>query len=226
MSSKIVYWTGGVSGLLLGVGYLIVIALYVPIGAPPAAVDALLPYLASHPIRWQWIIGLSVLTDFLLLPLAASIYFVLRNANRYLLALAAVCILLFVFLDLAITWPNYSVAMTLGREYSQAATEFERNAISLSAQPAAAVLHSPLLFVYNTLTLAVGMFLTGFLMLRSTFGPVTAYLGLTAGSAGILAVAGSFFTTALNRAVIVASALTTVWALVVGLQLCRARAAD
>jgi len=221
MNGKGVYWTGGVCGLILGIAYLIIITLYAPIGAPPINVDALLLHLATNPTRWWWIIGLSVLTDFLFIPLAASIYFVLRNVNSYMIGLAAGCMILFVFLDLAITWTSYSAAMALGSSYLRALTEVQKSAILTAAQPVGAVLHSNLLFVYNTLTLAAGIFLTGIVMLRSTVGKATAYLGIITGCAGILAVVGSFFTSALNSAIIVASCLTTLWAFIVGYQFCR-----
>jgi hypothetical protein len=146
---------------------------------------------------------------------------VLRSVNCYIVGLSAGCIILFVFLDLAITWTNYSVALALGSGSLRAATEVQKSAVLTAAQPVGAVLHSNLLFVYNTITLAAGTFLTGIVMLRSTFGKATAYLGIATGCAGILGVIGSFFTTALNSAIIVASCLTTLWAFVVGYQFCR-----
>ena len=221
VNESLVYFFGGGCGLVFGVAYLIIIALYAPIGAPPVSVDALLLYLAAHPTRWSWIIGLSVLTDFLFLPLAASIYFVLRRVDRYMISLAAGCMILFVVLDLAITWTNYAAAMTLGDGYLKAVTEVQKSALLSAAEPVGAVLHSKLLFVYNSLTLAAGILLTGIVMLRSTFGKTTAYLGIATGCAGVIAVIGSFLTSALNSAIIVASCLTTLWVLIVGYQFCR-----
>ena len=184
-------------------------------------VDALLLYLATNSSRWWWIIGLSVLTDFLFIPLAASIYFVLRNINRYMIWLAAGCIILFVILDLAITWTNYAAAMALGNGYLKASTEIQKTAILTTAEPVGAVLHSKLLFVYNSLTLAAGILFTGMVMLRGAFGKVSAYLGIATGCAGVLAVLGSFLTSALSSAIILASCLTTLWVFIVGYQFCR-----
>jgi hypothetical protein len=89
-----VYLIGGGCGLVLGIAYLAIIALYAPIGAPPSSIEALLLYLATNSSRWWWIVGLSVSTDFLFIPFAASTYFVLRNVNRYVICLAAGCIIL------------------------------------------------------------------------------------------------------------------------------------
>jgi len=216
-----VYCTGGVCGLILGVAYVAIIVLYVPIGAPPVHVDALLAYLAANSARWWWIVALSVLTDFLFVPLTISICFVLRSADRYLLWLAAGCIMLFVVLDLAVTWTGYVSLMSLSGDYCRAVTETQKAAILTAAAPGCALLHSKLLFVYNTLTLAVGILLSGLVMLRSTFGNGAAYLGIATGCAGIVSVCGSFFFTALSSAIILASCLTMLWVIVVGYRLCR-----
>lgn len=216
-----VYFIGGGCALVLGVAYVIIIALYAGMGAPPVSIEPLLLYLAKNSSRWSWIIGLSVLTDFLFIPLAASIYFVLRNVNRYMICLAAACIVLFVVLDLAITWTDYAAAMALGSAYLSASTDVQRSAILITAVPIGAVLHSKLLFVYNSLTLAAGILLTGIGMLRSTFGKASAYAGIAAGSAGVLAVVSSFLTNSLSGAIILASCLTTLWVFIVGYQFCR-----
>ena len=79
MNEKLVYCTGGVCALVLGLGYLVIIGLYAPIGAPPVSIDALLLYLTTNSTRWWWIIGLSVLTDFLFVPLALTIHFALKK---------------------------------------------------------------------------------------------------------------------------------------------------
>jgi len=221
VNESLAYFFGGACGLLLGIAYVIIIALYAPIGAPPISADALLLYLAGNETRWRWIIGLSVLTDFLFIPLAASIWFVLRKVNLYLVGLAATCVILFVFLDLAITWMNYTAAMALAGRYSKAVTDIEKSAILAAAEPIAAVLHSMLLFVYNSLTLAGGILLTGIVMVRSMFSRAIAYVGIATGCVGVLAVAGPFFIHALNSAIIVASCLTTVWVFALGYQFCR-----
>lgn len=216
-----VYAVGASSAIALGLGYVIIIALYAPIGAPPGNAQALLGYLGAHPIRWQWIIGLSVLTDIAFLPLAASLYLVFRNLDRYLTLLATGSIALFVVLDLAITWTNYSAAVALGSEYRLAGTEFQRSAIVAAATPISAVLHSELLFVYNSLTLGVGILLIGILMRRSMFGNAAAYLGIATGLASIVAVVGSFVSSATGVVIVLASCLTLLWAFVVGYRFLR-----
>ena len=219
-SDGLVYFTGGVCALILGLAYVIIIALYAPIGAPPIRVDARLTYLAANATRWWWIIGLSVLTDFLFVPLTVSNYFALKEANRYLILLASACIMLFVCLDLAITWTNYTSLMTLSGAYARAATEIQRANLLAAAGASAAVLQSSLLFVYNTLTLAVGILVSGLVMLRGVFGKPAAYMGIATGFVGIVSVTGSLFISGFSIAIILASCLTTLWVVVVGWNLC------
>lgn len=218
---KWLYRVGGASAVLFGVAYIIIIALYVPIGAPPAGPEARLAYHAANPALWWAILGLSVLTDFLLVPVALALYLALKGVNRNLMLLAVAFIGLFIILDLALTWTNYAVLITLSGDYAAAADETQRLAAIAAAYYPTAVLESDLLFVYNTLTLSVGILLTGLVMLRGIFGRITAYLGVATGVIGIIAVVGPLLVSALDVTVILASALTTIWALFVGYGLYR-----
>ena len=71
---------------------------------------------------WWAILGLSVLTDFLFVPIAISLYMALKGFNRNAMLLATACIALFVFLDLALTWPNYGALITFSGMYSKCAS--------------------------------------------------------------------------------------------------------
>ena len=77
------------------------------------------------------------------------------------------------------------------------------------------MLTSPLEIVYAIVTLSSGILVTGFVMLRSTFHKITAYLGLATGILGVLSLTGLTLTI-LGNAV-----FATVWFLLVGYGLCR-----
>lgn len=213
------YQAGGVSALILGLAYVAIIALYVPMGAPPAGAEPRLAYLAGNTSAWWAILGLSVLTDFLFVPMAISLYVALKGFNRHAMVLATACVALFVFLDLALTWPNYGALITFSGAYSRAANEAQRQAVVTVANYPSAVLESGLLFVYNSLTLAIGILLTGWVMLQGIFSKSAAYLGLITGILGVVSVVGSFFGDALSAGIIVTSLLTTVWVTFVGYRL-------
>jgi len=217
--SKWLCRAGGVSGVALGIGYIAIIGVYVIIGAPPKGVEERLSYLAGHTAAWWWILGLSVLTDLLFVPLALAMYTALKDVNRSLMLLAVSCVALFVLLDLEITWTNYAALITLSGKYASAASAVEKEAVVAIAAVPEIMLESGLLFVYNSLTLAVGMLLAGLVMLRGRFGKASAYFGIAAGALGTVAVVGSFFVRFLDSLIILVSLLTMVWTVVVGCRL-------
>jgi len=218
---KWLYRVGGISALVLGIAYIMIIALYIPIGAPPSGAEARLAYLAGNTTVWWMILGLSVLTDFLFMPVTLALYLALREVNRNVMLLATACAGLFIILDLAITWTNYAALITLSGSYAAAADDAQRAVVVAAVTYPSAVLESSLLFVYNTLTLAVGILMTGLVMRKGIFSKSTAYLGMATGGLGIVAVVGPFFARSLSITIIIASALTTVWVLFVGYRLYR-----
>jgi hypothetical protein len=129
---------------------------------------------------------------------------------------------LFVVLDLALTWTNYAYAIVLSGDYAAATSDAQRAAFVAAAHYPSTLLESQLLFVYNSLTLAVGILLTGLVMRQGLFNKSTAYLGVITGVLGVVAVASSFFASSVSTvAIILTSVLTTVWVLLVGYRLYR-----
>ena len=76
---KWLYRVGGISAIVFGIAYIVIIALYVPMGALPSGAEAWLAYIAGNTTAWWAILGLSVLTDFLLVSVALSLYLALRG---------------------------------------------------------------------------------------------------------------------------------------------------
>ena len=218
---KWLYRVGGISALVLGTAYIVIVALYVPVGTPPSGAEARLAYLAENTTVWWAILGLSVLTDFLFVPVALSLYLALKGINRNAMLVATAFVVLFVVLDLAVTWPNYASLITLAGKYGAATNDAQRVVLVAAADYPSAVLESSLLGVYVILVPAVGILMTSLVMLKGIFSKSTAYLGLVTGILGIVSVAGSPFVSFLSVAVIVTSVLTTVWVLFVGYRLYR-----
>jgi len=75
---KWMYRVGGLASLMIGIAYLAIIALYAPAGVPPEGGEAKLEYLIGKTGHWWVIVGVSVLTNFLYVPVALSLYFALR----------------------------------------------------------------------------------------------------------------------------------------------------
>jgi hypothetical protein len=212
------YRLGAISAFALVIGYLIIIALYIPVYPFPDQGQAMLEYLNGKTSVWWAIIGVSALTDFLYALIAFALYQALKGINRDAMVVATGLKWLFVVLELAIAWPNYVVLLTLSESYAAATTDLQRASYVASANYATAMLNSKLGF-YSILVPALGTLLVGLVMRKGIFNKATAYLGVVAGVLGIISVLGPLFVSALDPTIILTSLLTTVWFLLVGLRL-------
>jgi hypothetical protein len=210
---------GGLSAIALGVSYIAIIALYVPGGAMPRGAEERLRHLADHTTEWWMILGLSVATDLLFLPLMWSLYTSLRNVNKNAMLAGTGLVGLFVLLDLTVTWPNYAALISLADAYAAAGDDTQRAVLLGAANYAVEVLSSGLFGVYTILVPALGVFVIGLVMLKGAFGKVAAYLGMAAGIVGVISVVGPLVVDAAGTAVILSSILTTAWVLLVGYKL-------
>lgn len=68
------YRVGGIAALVLGIAYIIIVPLYAHVGAPPIGGEAWFKYLPGKTTVWWAILALSVLTDFLFVPVAFALY--------------------------------------------------------------------------------------------------------------------------------------------------------
>ena len=210
------YRVGGVSALVLGMAYIVVFPLYAHVGAPPSGDgEAWLKYFAGKTTVWWAILGLSVLTDFLYVPVALSLYLALKGVHRNAMLLATALVGLFVVLDLAVTWSAFASLLTLSGHYAAASNDVQRAAYVAAAHGASAVLTSRLEVVYAIVVLSSGILMIGFVMLKGVFSRTTAYLGVLTGILGIVSIAG------LSVTIIMNAVLATVWLLFVGYRLYR-----
>jgi hypothetical protein len=215
---KWLYRVGGISALVIGIAYIIIFPLFAHVGgAPSSDGEVWLKYLEGKTTVWWAILGLCVLTDFLFVPVALSLYLALRRVNRNAMLVATAFVGLFVVLDLAVTWTNYASLLTLSGLHSAATNDVQRAAYVAAANYASAVLASRTEVFYSIVDLSVGILMIGFVMLqgKGIFSKTTAYLGLAVGIFGIVSTAG-FFVIIITNAV-----LTTVWVLFVGYRLFR-----
>src|SRR5215470_9417598 len=114
------YRAGGISALVLGLAYVAIFPLYARVGAPPTGDGAAwLHYLAGKTDVWWTILGLSVLTDLLFVPVALA----LERIHRPAMLLATALVALFVALDLAVTWTGYASLLNLSARHSAATND-------------------------------------------------------------------------------------------------------
>jgi hypothetical protein len=210
-----VYRLGGVASLAIGVAYIAIIALYASVGAPPVGGEAWLTYLAGKTTAWWAIVGVSVLTNFLFVPVALSLYFALRRVNRIATLIGVAFVGLFVTLELAVNWASYASLIMLSQDYAAASNESQRAILVAAASYPSVVIASPLALVYAIGTLSFGFLVIGWVMLKGVFNKLTAYVGIVTGILGIAAVAG------VSIAVILNAVFATIWLFLVGYRLYR-----
>ncbi len=208
--------------MVLGVSYVVIIVAYVLAGAPPNEAEQWLKYLSERTTAWWTILGLSVVTDLLFVPVAISLFLALKSVNRNAMLAGAGLLIAFVFLDLSVTWPNYASLIGLSGQYTSATNDALRtHVIVTAAQYPAAVLNSSLIGVYAILIPSLGNLIVGLVMLKGDFSKLTAYLAVISGILGVVAVVGPHFAPVLGLTIVIGSVLTTVWVFLAGYRLYR-----
>ena len=215
---KWLYRVGGISALVIGIVYIIIFPLFAHVGgAPSGGGEVWLKYLEGKTTVWWAILGLSVFTDFLFVPVALSLYVALERVNRNAMLVATAFVGLFVVLDMSVLWTNYASLLTLSALHTAATTDVQRASYVAAADYASAVLASHTEVFYSIVDLSLAILIIGFVMLKAKgmFNKTTAYLGLSAGIFGIVSIAGFFVIIIIN------ALLVTLWLLFVGYRLFR-----
>lgn len=220
---KWIYRVGGLSGIVLGIGYFLTIPVMILYagGFPPPGTEARLSFFAEHAAGWWAATALMIFTDLLYLPVFLALYQALKGIHKYMMLLAFACAGLFVALDLAVTWTAYSSLITMGSSYAAATSDAQRAIIVAAAGYPSAITDSPLLGIYANLFPALGLLFAGLVMRKGIFNKALAYLGVVAGVSGILAGVGPIFVGALDIAQYINASLAMIWFLVVGWKLYR-----
>lgn len=206
---------GGLSALVIGLAYLVIIGLYSVTGAPPVGGEAWLNYLVGKTSAWWAIVGISVFTNFLYVPVALALYFALYRVNYQAMLIGVAFVGLFITLELAVNWASYASLIMLSGDYAAASDDAQRALLIAAANYPSSVIASPLALVYAVGTLSFGFLVIGVVMLHGVFNKLTAYLGILTGILGLMAVAG------VGLAVILNAVSATLWLFFVGYRLYR-----
>lgn len=218
---KWIYRVGGLSGIVLGLGYLLTIPVTVLFagGFPPPGVEARLAFFAEHAAGWWAVTGLMVFTDLLYVPFFLALYHALKGINIYMMLLAFACAGLFVVLDLAVTWTAYPSLIILSGNYAEVTSDAQRAIIVASAGYPSTIVDSPLSGIYAILIPALGLLFASLVMLKGIFSKTLAYMGVVAGVCGILAGIGPLFISELETFQYINASLALIWFFFVGFKL-------
>lgn len=208
----------GIAGLLVGLCYPVIIALYVMAGTDMPSGDdgpAWLDYMSAHTAAWWGIIGLSVFTNLLWLPFALGLYRVLHQSSQTMALAGAGLMALFVVLELTTSWPAYSVLVTLAGAVT--GDGVPSAAQVAAAEYSAATLSSPLLPYYAIVVPAVGKVVIGGAMFRGGPFPRThGGIAIAVGLVDVVSVIGAVAWEPLRLAIVPASLFSGIWFVVVG----------
>jgi hypothetical protein len=203
----------GISTLVLGLAYVGTVVLYLYVGKLPSGGEAWLKYLDGKQAVWWWILGLSVLTDLLFIPLALALYAALGAVNKGAAAIVAALIGLFVALDLTGTWSHYASLISLSGGYAAATSAAQRAQDVAAANYGAAFLGSRLEAFYSFGLLSSAILLVSLIMLKGDFGKAAAYAGIAGGIFGIVSITGW------NLPVLLNALLVAIWIFLVSYRL-------
>jgi hypothetical protein len=167
LRTRALYRAGAVSAIVLAVLYVVITGLYVAAALAPTDLQARLAYHATNEPTWWAIMWLSVFTDLLYMPVAAALYLALATVNRNAMLAGACLLVLFVILDLAITWPNYAALISLSAEYAATTGKAHRATLIAAASYPKAILDSSLLGAYIILVPGLGVLVIGLVLLCS-----------------------------------------------------------
>jgi hypothetical protein len=218
---KWIYRVGGLSALVLGIGYLLTIIVTITYagGFQPLGVESRLAFFAKHAAGWWVTMALMIFTDLLYVPVFLALYQALKGINKYMMLLAITCEGLFIALDLAVTWTAYSSLITMSGNYVAATSDAQRSLIVAAAGYPSAIIDSPLSGIYAIFIPALGLLLASLVMRKGAFNKVLAYMGVIAGVCGMLAGIGPIFISALETAQYINASLAMIWFFFVGLRL-------
>ena len=216
-----IYRVGGLSAIVLGIGYLLTIPVTILYagGFPPLGAEARLAFFADHAAGWWAATALMVFTDLLYVPVFLALYHALKGFNKYMMLLAFACGGLFVVLDLAITWTAFPSLIILGGNYAAATSDAQRAIIVAAAGYPSAIVDSPLSGIYAILFPGLGELLASLVMRKGIFNKTLAYMGVIAGVCGILAGIGPIFISELETFQYINASLAMIWFFFVGLKL-------
>ena len=210
---------GAVATLILVVGWFLTFPVYGSVGIAPTGDEGRLLAYGGHSAGWWTILGLMVFTDLIYVVVWVTLYEALKRIDRIMMLLALASHLLFVVLDLAVTWTNHAALFTLGSQYVAAATEAQREVLLAAAGAPAAVMDSPLATIYSIGIPSLGTLLAGLVMLKGGFGKLTGWLAIAVGITAVPAIVGPYIIGPSDPSHIINALIATVMYVLVGWRL-------
>jgi hypothetical protein len=211
-----VYSVGGICLLVAGAAILVVAVLSILLGPPPGATEEYLIALAGHAALARFNFALFALTDVLLLLGALALYLSLNRVAKNAMLVATALLAMYAVVDLAVTELNSLTLVALTQQYGSAVSDAQRAAYVAAADYARATL--PIGTFFSYFVSSIGLLIVSIVMLKGIFSKPTAYAGMVASVAGIIA---SFYLVLPTLALLMTPSLVAfgLWSVLAGARL-------
>lgn len=215
----------GISGIAIAIGYIVITILFVLSGSPlPKDASSWIIYLDGKSSLWWFIIWLSIITDILYLPVTYGLYKLLNKSHKGLMLISSVLFILFVFLELAITWSKYPALLEIAGRYHGTENDELRSIYMASIETLSIEFQTPVTTFYCIFIPSIAVILSSYIMLQEKVGSrVISFIGLISGTFNSISAIGRYFYEALENLVIPGSFLSLFWFLCVGITLIKQR---
>ncbi len=180
---KGMYKIGGVSAMLGGILIVITLPFFYAVSSafPPSSGLEAMKAITGNKLFFLASEGLGTLFTILLLPFAFALYLALKGVNRSYMLIASALIGVGILLFLVDTAVASSLAsLSDGYVAATGAQQAAYIAIADLAQGTRTAL-----FVLGAIPMAVGILITGLVMLKGVFSKWIAYIGVSAGILGL-----------------------------------------
>ena len=218
--SRDIFFSAGVSGILVAIGYFIISICFSISGFPlPADGESWIKYLDGKIELWTVIIWLSIITDILYIIIALGLLKFYENKYKFWVVLASIFLILFVVLELAGTWSLYPTIIELYKNYTISdstakqslylgAIEFASTQFQTSANSFYAIVLPSLAVIIYCLVMFIS----------KHFGKLISIIGLISGICNIVSVLGGLVYEPLEKLIIPGSFLALFWFLGIGIK--------
>lgn len=216
---------GGISGIAIGIGYVIITGAYTMAGFPlPTDSLSWINYLNGNFHIWWSIIWLSIITNLLYLPFAYAMYELMKKTHAGMLLISLSLFTLFVVLELSITWSRYPALLDLVAKY-QSCSDGEMKSVYLAAiETVSAEFQTNVTTFYMIFVPSVATIFSSIALLQTKFThKLIALIGLISGGCNAIASMGGIFIKPLGNLVVVGSFLVLFWFIGIGIALLKQR---
>jgi hypothetical protein len=223
-NQKMFLWAG-ISSIAIAIGYIVITILYVLSGSPlPKDASSWIIYLDGKSCLWWFIIWFSIITDILYLPVTYGLYKLLKKSYKGMMLISFVLFILFVFLELAITWSKYPALLDLVSRYQGTENNELRTIYMAAIESLSIEFQTPVTAFYMIFIPSIAVIVASYVMIKVRVCSIAiSIIGMISGICNSISVIGGYIYDPIELLVIPGSFLQLFWFLGIGITLIKQR---